>query len=221
MSDAARLEEPAGEEFRFRMAGAGDVVDVARLFDIANDGSASAIWSGQAGPGESWLDVAVREMSKPDNEIFYGKALLAIVDGAVAGMLSSVVHPTEFCELNEVNLEPLIRPFVMLRRQAPGFVFLREGAVFPQFRRRGLQRHLFNIIIETARNSNMPGLATTVHEHNDAMLALQTSLGFKVMDKHIVSDHPTYPIGSYVYLLKHVFEPAPVMHDASREQGAT
>lgn len=206
MSNADTNSTQSDEEIGFRLAGEADFPHVAALLDTANEGAVSKIWGDLALEGETWLDVAWRLMKEPGTDLYYRNSLIATVNGEVAGMMSFSVNPPEFCEYDESTLNALERPFIVMQRRAPGYVFVRDIAIYPQYRRRGLQTHLFKIAIATARQNGLPGLASTVHANNDPAIALHYSFGFTEQDEHIILEHPTYPAGSYLKLLTLTFD---------------
>ena len=76
-------------ELRLRPARREDAADLARLVDLASEGLTSYIWAEMAEPGEDALAVGVRRAARDEGAFSWRNAVMAELDGSVAGGLVS------------------------------------------------------------------------------------------------------------------------------------
>ncbi|MGL4729761.1 MAG: GNAT family N-acetyltransferase [Bosea sp. (in: a-proteobacteria)] len=179
----------------------GDVDALADLFDMANHGDIAVIWGKEAGEGETWKHVCTRHMLDPRSEIHIGKAVVAEVDGAVAGMLFFFhLRPSPMMDVS--GLPDHARPFAVLRNQVPECVFLRDMAVFPQYRGHRLATRMLDAAIGAGFRSGLKHAVAIVHESNTLLLAHYYKRGLAEVGSHTVLEHNHHSPESRWLLLK-------------------
>ncbi len=185
----------------YRMAEEGDIGALAELFDMANHGDIAVIWGREAGPGETWKDICARHMRNPGSEIHIDKTVVAIVDGAVAGMLMFFrASPPREYDLTRLPVHA--RPFMILRAQAPECVYLRDMAVFPQFRGHGIAKNMLDLAIAVGFARGLKHACAIVHETNTKLLAHYYKRGMVEIAREQVLEHNLHAPESYWLLLK-------------------
>jgi GNAT superfamily N-acetyltransferase len=179
----------------------GDVDALCDLFDMANHGDIAAIWGGEAGPGETWKHVCTRHMLDPSSEVHFGKAVVAEIDGEIAGALFFFhMRPAPIADMSGLPLHA--RPFALLRSQAPECVLLRDMAVFPQFRGFGIATRLLDAAIRAGFTVGIKHAVAIVHETNVRLLAHYRKRGFSEIGSHTVLAHNHHSPESRWLLLK-------------------
>ena len=163
-----RLDPP-----RLRPARPGDAEDLARLADLAGEGLASALWAGMAEPGEAPLDVGARRAAGKEGAFSWRNAVMAEVDGRVAGAL--VAYHVRAPEPLD-GVPALVRPLQALENRAVGTLYLNVLATYPEFRRRGVASRLLAEAERWGRGSR--GLSLIVADRNLAARRLYEAFGF-------------------------------------------
>jgi GNAT superfamily N-acetyltransferase len=179
----------------------GDVDALCDLFDMANHGDIAAIWGREAGPGQTWKHVCARHILDPHSEIHIGKAVVAEIDGEVAGALFFFhMRPVPHGDFSALPLHA--RPFAILRAEAPEGVMLRDMAVFQQFRGLRLATRLLDAAIRTGFSAGLKHAVAIVHETNTLLLAHYHKRGFAEIGSHTVLEHSHHSPESRWLLLK-------------------
>lgn len=196
---------PAMLQVTIRRGERHDIPVLADLFDMANAGSIAAIWGKQALDGETWRDTCARHMAEPASELHFGKALVAEASGEIAGMLLFFRMEPAAAPVDISRLPPNLRVFAELRNLVPTCVFLRDMAVFPQFRGQGVARKLLDTGIMAGKLAGIDRAAAIVHESSTSLLAHYDRRGMKVVAQRPVVEHNFYAPESQWLLL--VLEP--------------
>jgi GNAT superfamily N-acetyltransferase len=184
-----------------RMGQEGDVDALCDLFDMANHGDIAAIWGREAGPGETWKHVCTRHMLDRHSEIHFGKAVVAEIDGELAGALFFFhMRPAAIADVSGLPLHA--RPFAILRSQMPEGLMLRDMAVFPQFRGLRIATRLLDAAIQVGFASRLKHAIAIVHETNTKLLAHYHKRGFAEIGSHTVLEHSHHSPESRWLLLK-------------------
>jgi ribosomal protein S18 acetylase RimI-like enzyme len=111
-------------------------------------------------------------------------------------------------EYNAADIDmvpPDVRPLFSLLVNAPGHLMIREIAVFPRFRGKGVGEALMIPAESIAEGQGFPGLALNVHESNHAAQRLYLRHGFEPVATCKVHSHPAYPAGSRWYTMTRTF----------------
>jgi ribosomal protein S18 acetylase RimI-like enzyme len=181
-----------------RAAVARDAADIVSLFDMGARGLATHLWGLEAAPGQSMLEVGRAQVLGA--AIDYRRAVLADVDGAVAGLLFSYPK-TEF-----VDPDPMpapLRPIVELENASRGSWFINLLAVYPDLRGRGVGTVLLNEAHRIARSASMPGAALIVDSFNDGAQRLYERSGYRAVERRPVVPFPGHPPGGeFIQMIK-------------------
>lgn len=187
----------------FRDARKDDARALAQLIEIAGEGIPTFLWSQQAGNGRTPLDVGTERAAREDSDFSYRNAVVAHLEGKVAGMLLAyrLAAPSaeEIAALPQVM--PLLRPLIELEHRVPGSFYVNALAVFPCYRNRGIGRALLDIARERARRAGCERISVQVFAENAHALKLYLGRGFRVADRRPVVPHHCHPYRSEVLLL--------------------
>lgn len=174
----------------FRPATREDAMILARLYRIASNGLAEYIWHRLADPGETSLAVGARRYARESTDFSYRNAVLAFVDGSVAGMLTAypvrpaLRAPDEF----DFAIDDVLRPIDRLE-QAESF-YISAMAVFPEHRGRGIGGRLLRLAEAKAREQRLSLLSLIVFEANTGARRLYARTGFVEIRRERLLPHP-------------------------------
>ncbi len=184
----------------FRPAAPEDDRLLAQLLDISNAGADCREIKKTLPPGADWIEVVTSRIADPANEVHRGNAVIALAGGEPAGMM--IMNPLAQdvpvpSDPNDIN-----RAFYQLRLHATGSLYLRNIAVLPQMRRRGIAHALLQVFHEIARTAEVPVLSAIVHEDNAPMIALLTSAGYANHHYEVLDNYPAYRPDSRILLFE-------------------
>lgn len=190
-------------EIGVRRATRSDGAILARLIDIAGDGIPTHLWGASAGPGETALDVGRRRAERDEGGFSFRNAMLAEIDGAVAGLLLGYRQPDFFDDGNMDLLPPIVQPLVELEAAAPGSWYLNALAVLPNAQGRGVGRRLLAEADRLAAESGAPLLSVIVASENGRAFSLYRQHGFREIDRRAVVAYPGFAYGGdWVMMVK-------------------
>jgi ribosomal protein S18 acetylase RimI-like enzyme len=172
-------------EIALRPARREDAADMARLVGLASEGLTDYLWAQMAAPGEDPFAVGVRRAERDDGAFSWRNAVVAEVDGAVAGML---VAYRVGDEPEPVDEQPeMFRPLQRLENRALGTHYVNVLATYPEFRRRGVATRLLR---EAERQGEgAAGLSLIVASANAGAQRLYEGFGFvKIAEEKIVKE---------------------------------
>lgn len=188
---------------KYRVAQARDAAALAELLNIANYGIFEEHYSKEVTKkGETWQDVVCALIRHPLSEYYFNNVFVAIVDRKVAGAMFTLVNPDPFVVDGLDDLREDIRNPLLLRMKAAGAFWLRDLAVFPQYRnflRIGMR--LIQFSIHEGFERGFTHIAGMVHDTNDRLLRYYESIGAKRVGSINVGPHPTYTYDSQWNLL--------------------
>jgi len=165
-----------------------DIDELCDLFNMANHGDIAEVFQREAKDTETWKDLCARHMLQPMSEIHFSRALVADVGGAVAGALFWLYQePQPNAEIEQAPLH--MKPFLALRNNAPEGLFLRDMAVFPQYRGLGYAARLLDLAIEVAFSFGWRHASAIVHETNVKLLEHYRKRGMVETASHAVLKH--------------------------------
>ncbi|MGJ3264916.1 MAG: GNAT family N-acetyltransferase [Salinarimonas sp.] len=195
MPDAATLAAT------LRPATPADARDVAVLWDVANAGHVASVFARDVRGGRSWLDAAAAEIARPSGEMSWRNAVVAEAGGAVVGALVALKLTRRIGRLALLRLPPDQRSHYELLATVHGAYLLRDLAVLPEHRGRGIGAALIDAGIARARAAGCDRLAITTHETNTAFRAHLARRGFSEIDARPVRQHARYAPDSRWILL--------------------
>lgn len=163
------------DQVALRPARRADAADLARLVDLAGEGLPRHLWARMAGPGEDVWDVGARRASRDDGAFSWRNAVVAEVDGAVAGAL--VVYRIGDAPEPLDELPAMFRPLQQLENLALGSQYVNVLAIFPDHRRRGLGRRL--LAEAEARGGDAGAMSIIVADRNAPAVALYCASGYR------------------------------------------
>lgn len=194
----------------YREARKDDARALAQLIEIAGEGIPTYLWAQQARDGRTPLDVGAERAARDDAAFSYRNAVVAHLDGKVAGMVLAYrldpPRPEELAALSDIP--PLLRPLVELEHQVPGSFYVNALAVFEPYRGRGIGAALLSIAEATARRTGCDRLSVEVFAENEGAYGLYLRNGYKVVDRRPIVAHPCYPYSTEVLLLTRPVTPA-------------
>jgi ribosomal protein S18 acetylase RimI-like enzyme len=187
----------------YRDARKADARALAQLIEIAGEGIPTYLWAQRAGEGRTALDVGTERAAREDANFSYRNAVVARVDGKIAGMLLAYPLPAPSAqELADLpGLPPLLRPLVELEHCVPGSFYVNALAVFPPYRGHGIGGALLDIALERARQARCQRLSVQVFAENEGALRLYLRSGYRVIDRRPIVAHHCYPYSTEVLLM--------------------
>lgn len=185
-----------------RLATEADCPDLVQLFDLSNNGLSRFSFAAMAPPGEDWAEFAAVMMARRDVEYSYANAIIAEWDGALAGMMIYAVHPETMPPMDAASIPATDRAFLVLKQQTGGALYLRNMAVFSEFRGRRLGEALVSATIGAGVRIGLTAVTAIVHETNTLLLTHYAKRGMLEIARHPVLEHPSYAADSTWILLK-------------------
>ncbi len=187
----------------YRDARRDDALALAQLIEIAGEGIPTYLWAQQAKPGQSPLDVGSERAARDDANFSYRNAVVAHVEGKVAGMILAyrlaAPSPEELAELPQIPA--LLRPLVELEHQVPGSYYINALAVFAPYRGSGIGTALLAIAEARAAAAGCDTLSVQVFAENESACRLYRRCGYAVVDRRPVVAHACYPYSTEVLLM--------------------
>jgi ribosomal protein S18 acetylase RimI-like enzyme len=187
----------------YRDARKDDARALAQLIEIAGEGIPTFLWAQQAGEGRSALDVGTERAAREDANFSYRNAVVAHLDGKVAGMLLAyrLAAPDAQALAELPSVPPLLQPLVELEYRVPGSFYVNALAVFPPYRGRGIGAALLDIALVRARRVRCERLSVQVFAENEGAFRLYLRSGYRVVDHRPIVAHPCYPYSTEVLLM--------------------
>lgn len=180
-----------------RGARAEDAHDLAKLIDIAGEGIPSCLWARTARSGETPLDVGVARARRDSGGFSYRNALVAVLNGRVAGMVLGymVTAPTEEDRAALPELPEPIRPMVELEQlpESVGSFYVNALAVRPGLRGYGIGSRLLAAAEQRAATLGCDRMTIQVFSQNQGALALYRRSGYATAASRPVLLHPCQP----------------------------
>jgi ribosomal protein S18 acetylase RimI-like enzyme len=186
-------------EIALRPARREDAADMARLVNLASEGLTEYLWAQMAEPGEDPFAVGVRRAERDEGAFSWRNAVVAELDGAVAGLLVAYRIGDE---PQPVDAQPaMFQPLQALENRALGTHYVNVLATYPEFRRRGVATRLLE---EAERQgAGAPGLSLIVASGNAAARRLYAAFGFEaVAEEAIVKEGWSTESEHWVLMLK-------------------
>ncbi len=177
-----------------------DCRTIAELYSISSDGVANYIWTKLAAPGEDIVDVGARRYEQEDSNFSYRNCIIAELDGSAAGMLVAfpmIVDPAH------VEEDPVLVPYSRLEED--GSYYICGMAVFPEYRGRGVGRHMLARAERDARTQDYTVLSLVVFEQNEGAKRLYERNGFVEVARAPVIPHPLIRhVGDALLMVKRI-----------------
>jgi ribosomal protein S18 acetylase RimI-like enzyme len=162
---------------RFRVATPADADFLVRLIDISSHGGIADHYRQIYGPETDWRRQARADILANGPELGYRNAvIISIGQQDAAGMFLNALRliPAPFAFPEQDRAGKIER----LMRKITGYLFIRELAVMPSFRGRGLGRRLVEFSMAHASQIKSRGVGLTVNADNAPAVALYETSGF-------------------------------------------
>jgi len=185
-----------------RQATIGDAPHLARFAIKAHGGYNEAIYEGLV-PDQSIKSVLEPSYSQSGVTAFYENHWIDEQDGRVAGGM----HAFSFDDWANDPLDPripeerytIVQPFHNL--PAPGTYHVNALATYPEFCRRGIAWSLLSLACGHAREKQFSEISLYVFADNVGALALYEKMGFKVVGREPIIEHPLVLYTGEVFLM--------------------
>jgi ribosomal protein S18 acetylase RimI-like enzyme len=188
-----------------RKATREDCRRIAELALIAGEGIPAFFWEQSRQEGQTIEDVGAINAASEQANFSYRNAHLALVDDAVAGLLLAYRLPDAESAEDLEGFPEFIRPLIELEQCVPGSFYVNMLAAYPEYRNRGVGSRLMGIVDRLAADAGCSTISIEVFEQNEGALRLYKRLGYRVVERRPVVEHPCHPYsGSVVLLTKEV-----------------
>ncbi len=159
-----------------RPATPNDADSIAKLAIEAGEGLPASIWKGMARSSDTPMSVGVRLAKKDHGTFSWANAVVAEVDGEIAGMMISHIT-AETAEPFSEETHPTLRPILSLENQALETRFISLIATFSDFHGQRVAKHLAKFAYD---HKGKCGLSAVVTDNNEAGLNFYQELGFEL-----------------------------------------
>lgn len=170
-------------ELKIVRATLDDCLAIAELAQIAGDNMPGHFWRESQQPGQT-IEEAGAERAKIETANFsYRNAVLARVDGEVAGMLLGYRLPAAADnDENPADFPEFVRPIIELEQCVPESFYINMLAAYPRFRGQGIGSALMARSDGLATAAGCELITLGVFETNTGALRLYRRLGFELLE---------------------------------------
>jgi len=180
---------------KIRAATTDDAKDLAVLINMAGEHLPECQWRQMAKQGQTPLDVGARRAAREEGSFSYRNAMIAEIEGAVAGMTLSY-RLADSCEAGDLDSYPAtIRPLVELEAHAAGSWYVNAIATYEPYRGRGVASALMSLCEELAAKAQAARISLIVASKNERALALYLKTGYRQVASRPLVDYPGGPDG--------------------------
>lgn len=173
-------------------ASADDADALAKLIDIAGEGIPSWLWGRSAPAGTPPLEIGRERARRKRGGFSFTNAMVARIGYAVSGMVLS--YPIDVPpEDNPDELLPPIAPFVALEKQSVDTWYINAIGVFAEHQGKGLGRSLIRAAESQARQRGYEAMSIQVYAQNHGAVRLYARLGYELVSREPVREHPCHP----------------------------
>lgn len=186
---------------KLRPAERNDATDLAAFVDMAGEGLPTYFWSELAEVGQSPFEVGRARAQREEGSFSYRNAVIAELDGEVAGGLVGYPLPDLYDTGDLAALSDIVRPLVVLESQAPGYWYVNVLAVYPEFRRQGIAAQLLATADDVGQALGCKGMAIIVASENQDAYRLYQRSGYEYAASEKLVAFPGYKRGGDWLLL--------------------
>jgi len=184
-----------------RKATITDCYPVAELALMAGEGIPAFFWEQARQKDQDIIAVGARNLESESENFSYRNVHVAVVDGAVAGMLLAYPLSTGEEDENLDDYPDFIRPLIELEQCVPGSFYVNMLACYPQFRGKGVGTALMSMVNQLALDAGCDTISVEVFEQNWGALGLYQRLGYDIIESRDVVPHACYPYTGRLLLL--------------------
>jgi ribosomal protein S18 acetylase RimI-like enzyme len=166
------------EPLKIRDATSSDCAELAQLINFAGEGLPLYLWEKTAAPGEDPWHVGRERAARETGSFSYRNAVIAEVDGKVAGALIGYPVSAEPEAIDTTNTPPMFVPLLELENLAGGTWYVNAVATFPEARGRGVGSKLMRWAEQRASELELGGLSLIVSDANTGARKLYEHLGY-------------------------------------------
>jgi ribosomal protein S18 acetylase RimI-like enzyme len=166
-------------ELPFRQATPEDARALAELVDMASEHMPSCVWARMAEPGEDAWDVGCRRARREAGSFSYRNAIVAEVEGQVAGCLIGYPLPAEAESFGPHRMPPMFVPLQELEDLASGTWYVNVLATYPRYRGQGYGTRFLRLAEALAAASGQGALSLIVSDANERARRLYLRCGFR------------------------------------------
>jgi GNAT superfamily N-acetyltransferase len=162
---------------RLRPGLADDIDFLVEIIDMSSHGGIGEHYRAIYGQAAPWQVHARKDIARIGSELGFDMAVIALAGeqraaAAFFNPLKSVIHPVR----TETERSSAIQRLIA---SVPGTILIREIAVLPRYRGRGVARLLIEAAKRFATVRKLPAVSLTVNADNAPALALYETSGFR------------------------------------------
>ena len=162
-----------------REAGKSDCAELARLINFAGEGLPLYLWKKTAAPGEDPWQVGRERATRESGSFSYRNAVVAEVDGKIAGALIGYAVSAEPEDVDTSNTPPMFVPLLELENLAAGTWYVNAVAAFPDARGHGVGSKLMRWAERRASELELQGMSLIVSDGNPGARRLYERIGYE------------------------------------------
>ncbi len=162
-----------------REAGKSDCAELARLINFAGEGLPLYLWKKTAAPGEDPWQVGRERATRESGSFSYRNAVVAEVDGKIAGALIGYAVSAEPEAVDTSNTPPMFVPLLELENLAAGTWYVNAVAAFPDARGHGVGSKLMRWAERRASELELQGMSLIVSDGNPGARRLYERIGYE------------------------------------------
>ncbi len=148
------------------------------LMDIAGEGMPNLLWRSLAAPAQSALEVGRDRARRDEGGFSYRNAIVAELDGEVAGTLVGYRLDDPYDAGNLDELSETVRPLVALEARVPGSWYINILATFAELRGKRIGTRLLDAAETKGREAGAQSLSVIVGSWNEGAAQLYARVGF-------------------------------------------
>ena len=168
----------SSEHVAIREAGKSDCAELAQLIDFAGEGLPLYLWKKTVAPGEDPWQVGRERAAREAGSFSYRNAVVAEVDGKIAGALIGYPISAEPEPVDASNTPPMFVPLLELENLAAGTWYVNAVAAFPDVRGLGVGSKLMRWAERRASELELRGVSLIVSDGNPGARRLYERIGY-------------------------------------------
>ena len=186
-----------------RAATLADASALVVLMDIAGEGIPNLLWGSLAAPAQSAIEIGRDRARRDEGGFSYRNAIVAELDGDVAGTLIGYRLDDPYDAGNLDDLSDTARPLVALESKVPGSCYINVLAAFAELRGKGIGTKLLDTAETKGREAGAQSLSVIVGSWNEAAAQLYARVSFADIAREPAALPPDFPkSGDWVLMTK-------------------